>query len=86
MWIARVACPLSVCQGFHRLCWDDVSPPDPSQVYAYACPFKGRLTLVNITGATWVKQGTPAAYQLQGLAAQLVEWKQRLPVTSDQPY
>ena len=76
-WIARVRCPLSVCLGNHRLVWDDVTPPGPSQVYAYHCPYKGRVAIVDVRDAKWFRQGTPEARELMGSAAQLVEWRQR---------
>ena len=74
-WLASTSCPLSVCRGSHRLVWDGLSLPDPARLYAYACPFKYRMTLVDVAGLTWVRQGTREAFELQGLAAQLVTWE-----------
>lgn len=59
MFLARIRCPWCDGDNAHRVCHDDLTPPDPSIVWAYYCPTRRRLVLVDARTTEWTRHRPP---------------------------
>ena len=55
MLITRIYCPVCARDSSegHRICHDDVVPPDPSGLWGFRCPLTQRIVMVDVRHIEW---------------------------------